>query len=115
MRFFVPDAKEGHDEEAWQNVRSKMAPRLGETTDRRIFKIWYTHNTQTIVAKVGKEHPENHEEVFVIFETSRSDYLVCTINHGASIGGPFFVGKHDIISVEEFESDSQPSQINSLE
>ncbi len=108
MKFFVPYAKPGSDEEAWQAIRKNMADRLGKTTDRRIFRLWYTHNGRAIVAEVGKDHAEERETVFAIFDTVGPCYLVCTTNRGAMQGGPLLVGRPETESVEEFNNEGEP-------
>jgi hypothetical protein len=113
MKFFIPDVTDPQKaEEIWQATKAFAEQTLGwQVSDRRIFRIGYTHGGVSYTAEVGQ--PQRREEspgrgravgddpVLVILESNA--YLVCTPTRGVMGGMPILVGKEKLTWAEEFE------------
>ena len=101
-KFFLPGTHSPEDaEEIWQATKKSCGEQTGwQVTDRRIFRIEYTHNGKDYVAEVGQIAPEQGETVLVILESNA--FLVCTTNRGVLRGKPMPTG--NVRNVIDFDS-----------
>ena len=100
MEFFIPamDTDKKRDE-AWKVMRKV----IGETSDRKIFKIIIQHKGKKIVEEVGQKSNIVNETILAIFETDII-YYVCTPKRGGLTDMPIMLGnKQDIYDIEDFE------------
>ena len=102
--FFLPEATDSElAKRVYTTIREFVAKVGGDIslTERRIYRLEFHDNEKgrIAVATVGEMY--DRETVIAIFESS-SLYFICTQNHGVLHSGPYFVGSHDVIAVEEF-------------
>ena len=92
--FFVPAAEnEEQAEEVWAGVRRFLDEGGYPTTDRRLFRLEFTHKGKSVVAEVGQPEPELGEPVVIILEAKGAGlYYVCTPNRGVLRDVPLHVG-----------------------
>ena len=104
MKFFIPHTNNANSaERIYQTIKSNVQLSTGWTvTNRRIFRIEYSHNGIPNEAQVGAISTANGEEVMAIFE-SPPVYFVCTPSRGVTVD-PIYVGMHDTSIAEDFES-----------
>jgi hypothetical protein len=90
--FFVPGAASLQEaERVWQATKKVAEEQTGWiVTNRRIFRLEYTHGGRDYVAEVGQTEPRTGEPVLVILGSNA--YLVCTRKHGVARGEPIMVG-----------------------
>jgi hypothetical protein len=90
--FFVPGAASLQEaEKVWQATKKVAEEQTGWiVTNRRIFRLEYTHGGRDYVAEVGQTEPRTGEPVLVILGSNA--YLVCTRKHGVARGEPLMVG-----------------------
>jgi hypothetical protein len=90
--FFVPGAASLQEaEKVWQATKKFAEEQTGWiVTNRRIFRLEYTHGGKDYVAEVGQTEPRTGEPVLVILGSNA--YLVCTRKHGVARGEPIMVG-----------------------
>jgi hypothetical protein len=103
MKFFVPNmtTPEGI-EHTYKAIKLSARETVGlNSTNRKIFKIGYTHHNKYHEAEVGKVTDANDEMVIAVLEVHA--YLVCTRNRGVVEGMPILVNMEETTSVEDFE------------
>jgi hypothetical protein len=90
MRFFVPRTytpKEAED--VREAVRAFLEMQGLRTDDRRIFKLSQGRGPDAKVLKVGGQHPDNREEILLIFKAADdARYYLCTPTRGVVAGQP---------------------------
>lgn len=98
--FFVPHASSPEQaEQVWQATKKFAEEQTGwEVTDRRIFKVEFTHDGKDYVAEVGQPEPQSGETVLVILESNA--VLVCTENRGVARGSPMLTGPRTIVDFD---------------
>jgi hypothetical protein len=102
IKFFIPLAK---DAEQAETVYAGIKKFVGGATERRIFALAYEHGGKQYYAEVGKPEPREGELVIAILEgVEQMPYLVCTPNRGVARGGPYLVGKSEVLSIVDFIS-----------
>jgi len=111
MQFFAPEYLEepaepiddATAEDMLQAVRkfARETTGWGDPSDRRIYRIEYTHGGKDYVAEVGRPEPRTGELVMFILESTT--YLVCTPNRGVLRELPLLIGKDEATRVEDFE------------
>jgi hypothetical protein len=108
MKFFVPAAASDIERErVYESVKARMAQEMGANfSPRRIRSLQYVHNGKNYSATVGEEESGGLGLVItILFDTTRSLYLVCTPYRGIISGSPILVGEHDVRAVVDFEND----------
>ncbi len=104
-KFFMPHAETPEASERIYQVIKAFVQVTTEhpITERRIFRIEYTHNEIKHEAEVGATSTANGEEVMAILESFV--YLVCTPSRGVARDTlPMFVGIHDTTLIEDFKA-----------
>ena len=103
VKFFIPHAKTTEEAERIYKAIKSIAQRTTtyHISERRIFRIEYTHNGIKHEAKVGAVSTANGEEVMAILESFV--FLVCTPTRGVSGNIPIYVGVQDTTLIEDFE------------
>ena len=103
MKFFIPFAKDAKEtEKVYSGIKKFAKETLGwDVTDRKIFRLSYTHNGERRFAEVGKKDYQLKEPIIAILESNA--YLICTTCRGVIRGEPLLVGKDPSTSIEEFE------------
>jgi hypothetical protein len=108
MKFFIPGARDkAEEEQVYQSIRAFLGKELGaDFTNRHVYKLHYRHNGREYFAEVGKaDQIERETVVAILYESGRDLYHVCTLNRGVARGMSILVGCHEIISVEDFETE----------
>jgi hypothetical protein len=103
VKFFIPHTDK--PEEILEGIIKFNEEELGwRVTERRIFRLHFVHNSKEYHVEVGKPEPREREIVVAILETKESTgvFYVCTPNRGVLRGMPYLVGKHEVISIEDF-------------
>jgi hypothetical protein len=90
--FFVPHTETPEQaEEVWEATKRFAEEQLGwGISERRIFRVEYTHDGKDEEAEVGKTERRQKEPVMVILESQ--SYLVCTPTRGVAKGEPILIG-----------------------
>jgi hypothetical protein len=104
MRFFIPHAKDAEEAESVLESIAKFVQRPVPPSDKRVFKIAYTHNSRDFVAEVGKPMDSYYQEageVAAIFEGN--PYLVCLPLRGVIRGDPILVGDKTVSAIKYFD------------
>jgi hypothetical protein len=103
MKFFIPGVDGKRQAAEFYDVIKKSAEKMmtSKVSDRQIYSITLLEDGKEVRAKVGKPDPILGETVIAILEAHL--YLVCTYNRGVARGRPIFIGKHEVIDVEEFD------------
>jgi hypothetical protein len=83
-----------------------LANELGANfSTRQVRALHYTRNGKIFDAVVGQEESGRLGIVVaILFDKSRSLYLVCTPYRGAIGGSPILVGEHDVRTVLDFDA-----------
>ena len=85
MEFFVPHATDAEQaERAYAAIKEFVAGQVGSLTDKRIYRIRFSHDGNCFDLRVGDIHPQLGERVIAIFEGYI--YYVCTQNRGVVRG-----------------------------
>ena len=69
----------------------------------RIYSITFQERGRRRVATTGMEFEKSNDIVVAIFEASGPVYFVCTLSRGIGSGTPYFIGRDEVISVNEFD------------
>ena len=79
MKFFIPAAENADEaEEVYGSIRRFVSEQVGRLTDKRIFRIQFSHNGQEYCLAVGDRFQDlRGEPVIAILEGPRA-YYVCT-------------------------------------
>lgn len=104
-KFFIPHAETPEASERIYQVIKAFAQITTkyDISERRIFRIEYTHNGIKHEAEVGAISTANGEEVMAILESFV--YLVCTPSRGVAENTlPIYVEIHDTTLIEDFEA-----------
>jgi hypothetical protein len=106
MKFFVPGAdSEEQRQEIFDSARKTAKTTVGwAATERKIYRLSYNHDGMEYMATVGEMEPRTGECVTVILDAIGM-FLVCTPNSGVFRGEPILVGKKEVGSVVDFESE----------
>ncbi len=110
MKFFIPRAETPEASERIYQVISRQVHDAipANISERRIFKIEFTHNTVSYEVEVGKNanFHEVVDEVMAIFEAESMGYLICTPSRGVDprFPMPIIVGFNNTKLVEDFET-----------
>jgi hypothetical protein len=97
----MPHAKDEKEaEEAYKWIKTFVSSNVSKPSERRIFRITYTHCGQEYVAEVGQQEPRIGKVTLAIFEGN--PFIICTPCHGAGEGLPILIQREDIVSVEAF-------------
>jgi hypothetical protein len=107
MKFFIPATATEHEaERVYGAVKAHLAQELGaDVSPRRIRSLQYAHNGKNYSSVVGEEESGGLGVVVaILFDVSRSLYLVCTPYRGVISGSPVLVGEHDVLAVRDFEN-----------
>jgi hypothetical protein len=107
MKFFIPAAaSEVEAEGVYGAVKAHLAQERGaNVSPRRIRSLQYVHNGKNYSAVVGEEESGGLGIVVtILFDVTRSLYLVCTPHRGVIRGSPILVGEHDVRAVTDFEN-----------
>ena len=101
--FFVPASRSPeHAEAVWSGTRRLTQDNLDiEIDDRRIFRLRYRHEGETVTAEVGQEEPTSSGLVLMIFDSN--PYLVCTPHRGVFTGTPIRVARESVLESVEFD------------
>jgi hypothetical protein len=101
--FFVPATRTPeHAEAVWEGTRRLAQESLGrEIGDRRIFRLRYVHEGNTVTAEIGQEEPTSGGVVLMIFESN--PYLVCTPHRGVFSGTPIPIERQSVVEIVEFD------------
>jgi hypothetical protein len=101
--FFLPPVEDDPElaESTYAAIKKFAEEQTGwRVTDRRIFRVEYTHDSQEHVAEVGSADNRIGEVCVAILETPEC-FLVCTRNRGVERGEPMLVGiPHTIVDFE---------------
>jgi len=105
MEFFLPGSTPETRDSVYAQIRAHIAQELdADLSARRIRSLSYTHNGKKFDAEVGElESGGEGIVVAILFDQSRSLYLVCTPDRGIIRGGPILVGGHDVYAVSDFD------------
>jgi hypothetical protein len=107
MKFFIPSMGPGNAEAFYQGIRSFVREQWGhDPTERRVFKVTYTHRGERAEAQVGRQQGKEHETIYAILETPEA-YLICTPQHGVAANAPFEVSRAHVVDVLDFETSAQ--------
>lgn len=107
MKFFIPSAAtELEAERVYGAIKTHLAQELGaDLSPRRVCSLKYVHNGKNYSSVVGEEESDGLGVVIaILFDVTRSLYLVCTPNRGVISGSPVLVGEHDVLAVSDFEN-----------
>lgn len=107
MEFFLPFATtQEMCDNSYKAIRDFVSKECGASlSNRKVFSLSYKHNGKAYEAEVGKEDSGGLGIVIaILFDESRSLYLVCTPNRGVIRGDPILVGQHSVISVRDFRA-----------
>jgi len=92
MKFFVPgytDQKQALV--AWENARKERETTHGPITEKKIFKIFYSRNSQQVTEQVGEPSPLVGESILAIMESTSVGraplYLILTGKQTRMVGG----------------------------
>ena len=106
MKFFIPAAKDAAEAESvYKSIKvfvGKQCP--GDLTDRRIYALEHVHNGVRYVARVGEPFERLGEIVIAILEGYL--YYVCTENRGVVRDMPYLVGREEVRSIVDFETEN---------
>jgi len=107
MKFFVPTAQDNKEAESIYDATKKFATETlrWQVTNRRIQSISFRDKGESVQAEVGKIEPITGETLVAILESTT--FLLCTPNRGVLRGMPILVGKHEVTSVTEFDSEQR--------
>lgn len=102
--FFIPAADTSEQAEEVLTAIKKFATEnlSREIGSRRVYRLSYNHNGQTVDAVVGEADPLSGEPVIAILDAGDM-YLVTTANRGVARGEPILVGKGSVLYVEDFD------------
>lgn len=98
MDFFIPKAESPEEaEELWLANRDHLRANGYGVTDRRIYEIRYRHNSESLIATVGRPEPLTKGLILMIFEAS--PFLICTPDRGFVTNSevPIYAGTPDRI------------------
>ena len=102
-KFFVPlAAGREQAEQIWSEIRKFLEQQGLQTTDRRIFKISYSHEGKEIIDEVDKFDRYDKELILSLFE-SDSNYLCCTLSQGCARGKPIIIEKKSDVTITDFD------------
>jgi hypothetical protein len=105
MKFFIPAAAtENEAERVYGAIKAYLAQELGaDVSPRRIRSLQYVHNRKNYSSVVGEEESDGSGIVVaILFDQTRSLYLVCTPYRGVISGSPILVGEHEVRTVSDF-------------
>jgi hypothetical protein len=107
VEFFIPWTRTPeHAESVWGGTRRLVQENLGfEISERRIFRLRYVHEGETLTAEVGQEEPGATGPVLMIFDSN--PYLVCTPHRGVFSGTPIPVERESVVEIVEFDRNRQ--------
>jgi hypothetical protein len=111
MEFFFPspDGNEHEDpvraEELWQACRKGAETETGwEALARRVYRLRYRHNGQTMEAKVGeREDYYERERVMALIAFPNCYKICCMVRGFMKVGDTPMVGLGDVLDVEDFD------------
>lgn len=107
MKFFLPAAPTAIEAERnYGAIKAHLAQELGaDVSPRRVRSLQYVHNGKNYTSVVGEEERDGSGIVVaILFDVTRSLYLVCTPYRGVISGSPILVGEHDVQAVIDFEN-----------
>lgn len=111
MEFFFPsaegDGQEGADsaEQHWQACRKGVETETGwEALSRRVYRLRYRHNGETMEATVGeREDYYGRERVMAIIAFPHCYKICCMVRGFLKIGDTPMVGVDAMLEVEDFD------------
>jgi hypothetical protein len=104
MKFFIPSMGPGNAEAFYQGIRTFVANQFGhQPTERRVYRVSYTHRGDRVDSQVGKQQGSDHETIYAILEASDS-YRVCTPQHGVAALAPYVIPRKSVVEVVDFET-----------
>ena len=103
MKSFLPYAQSPEIvEQTYEAIQRFAKENLGrEISDRRIFRIEYSHNGKDHKAGVGTPTDITGEEVIVTLESNA--FLLCTPNRGVLRGESILVGTNEVKFIGDFD------------
>lgn len=107
MKFFIPrfEGKPKDAEKILEATRKVCSEQVGfPLSERRIFKMEFTHDGKNFVVEVGQVLRDRVNETVVAILDAGNLYLVCTRNRGVVRGEPYLVGKSSAWDVVDFEA-----------
>ena len=100
--FFVPHVEDsGEAERFWQATKTFLESNGFRVSDRRIYRVSYSHDGTKYHDVVGSVSSLAGEEVLVILDAGKV-FLACTENRGVMRGMPVIIGKHRDTHAEDF-------------
>ena len=104
MKFFIPAAEDAAQaEEVYGSIRRFVSKQVGRLTNKRIFRIQFSHNGKQHNLAVGDRFQELDGEPAIAILEGRDAYYICTPYRGVGRGEPFLVGRDEDAHIEEFE------------
>lgn len=106
MQFFIPAANSVEERDrVYEAVKKHLTNEVGaKFSSRQIYSLNYVHNGKTYKAVVGQEESGDLGMVIaILFDQSRSLYLVCTPYRGVISCSPILVGAHDVQAIIDFD------------